>query len=236
MELFPAIDLRQGQVVRLTQGDYQNMVVYSDDPTQIAQQFEQQGAKHLHVVDLDGAKEGSTKNFDVIKHIADHCSLTLQVGGGIRDQATIERYLAVGIGRVILGSIAAQSLDFVRDMIATYGKQIAVGVDARNGFVSVHGWLTDTKIEALSFCEQLDQAGVSTIIYTDISCDGTMQGCNQGVYQTLQKRVTCDIIASGGIASLQELELLLQIGLYGAILGKSLYTGTIDLRQAVSLC
>ncbi|MDL2233870.1 1-(5-phosphoribosyl)-5-[(5-phosphoribosylamino)methylideneamino]imidazole-4-carboxamide isomerase [Ruminococcaceae bacterium OttesenSCG-928-L11] len=236
MEIFPSIDLQDGQVVRLTHGDFDKMDVYSDNPLEIARQFREQGGRNLHVVDLDGAKRGEPTNFDVIREIALHSGLFVEVGGGIRDEARIRQYLDLGVGRVILGTVAVEDYAFTCDMIRQYGKQIAVGVDARDGKIAVRGWLDTTSVDAVEFCKRLDGDGVSTIIYTDIAKDGAMQGTNLDIYNLLRKELGCDVTASGGISSLEELEMLREMGLYGAILGKSLYTGALSLKDVMKLC
>ena len=236
MELFPAIDLRGGQVVRLTHGDFARMDVYSDNPLAIAQQFHAAGAKNLHVVDLDGAKDGAPVNFEAVRLIAEQSGLFVEIGGGIRDEKRIQSYLDLGVGRVILGTVALEDFDFTQKMIATYGPKIAVGVDAKDGQVAVRGWLESSGTDSIAFCERLCAAGVDTIIYTDIAKDGAMQGTNIDVYRLLSQKVTCNIMASGGISDLHEIEILRDMGLYGAILGKALYIGKLDLKEALALC
>jgi len=236
MEIFPAIDIKGGQVVRLTQGDYDRVEVYSHDPAEIAVQFKSQGARNLHVVDLDGARDGTAANFDAIRRVAEAGGLYVQVGGGIRDEARVRQYLELGVGRVILGTAAAEDPDFVDRMVREYRDRIAVGVDARDGLVAVRGWRETTALDSLAFCETLAAAGVSTIIYTDIARDGAMQGTNLEVYRQLAGRVGCDIVASGGISCAGEITALRDLGTYGAILGKALYTGALKLEEVLSLC
>jgi len=236
MELFPAIDLKAAQVVRLTQGDYNRVDVYSHHPGEMAATFRDQGARNLHVVDLDGAKDGAAVNFHVIREIVEKAKLFVQVGGGIRDEARISRYLELGVERVILGTVAAENFDFLCDMVKKYGNKIAVGVDAREGKVAVKGWLETTALDSLDFCRRLDGAGVSTIIYTDISKDGAMTGTNLAVYEELSRAVGCDIVASGGISSVGEVVALRDMGIYGVILGKALYTGALRLEEVAALC
>jgi phosphoribosylformimino-5-aminoimidazole carboxamide ribotide isomerase len=234
MEIFPAIDLRGGQVVRLTQGDYDKMEVYSDDPRKIARQFKAQGAKNLHIVDLDGAKDGRLVNFDSIRDIVEDVGLFLQVGGGIRDEERIRQYLDLGVHRVILGTVAVTDFPLVERMVAKYGEHIAVGVDARDGFVAIQGWRKVTDIDALKFCEKLMDIGVKTIIYTDIAKDGELSGTNLEVYQTLSQ-MAIDVVASGGISYYEEITKLKALGIYGAIVGKALYTGSLDLKKIIEL-
>lgn len=234
MKIFPAIDLRDGKVVRLTQGDYDQMVVYAADPDAIADQFLAAGASNLHVVDLDGAKDGTLANYDTIVKLAKH-PLFVEVGGGIRDEARIKTYLAAGVGRVILGSVAVEKPEFVAEMTAKYGEKIAVGVDARDGKVAIHGWKTVTDVDSVDFCKKLAEMGVKTVIYTDISKDGTLSGTNLEIYRELAKIEGLDIVASGGITFEQELETLTEMNISGAILGKALYTGRLDLARAVEI-
>lgn len=235
MEIFPAIDLRGGKVVRLTQGDYQQMVVYADNPTKVAKAFQETGASNLHVVDLDGAKEGTLCNFETIEHIVQNTSLFVQVGGGIRDEKRIQKYIQAGVKRVILGTAALENRAFVKEMVSVYGEKIAVGVDAKDGKVAVKGWLEVSDTDSVAFCKELDAIGVKTIIYTDISKDGQMAGTNIQIYQTLQKEVGCDIVASGGISYEDEINKLAQMHVYGAILGKALYTKNLDLARCIQL-
>lgn len=234
MKIFPAIDLRDGKVVRLTQGDYDQMVVYSSNPDEIADQFLAAGASNLHVVDLDGAKDGTLANYDTIVKLAAH-DLFVEVGGGIRDEERIKTYLSAGVGRVILGSVAVENPAFVAEMVSKYSEKIAVGVDARDGRVAIHGWKTVTDVESIDFCRKLAQMGVKTVIYTDISKDGTLSGTNLEIYNDLSKIEGLDIVASGGITFEHEIETLTEMGISGAILGKALYTGKLDLARAVKI-
>lgn len=236
MNLYPAIDLRGGQVVRLTQGDYNRMTVYGADPAAQARQFVAAGAKYLHVVDLDGAKDGTLANFDTIRAIAQQGGLSIEVGGGIRTQERIEQYLELGVSRCILGTVAVRDFEFTKRMIAQYGDAIAVGVDARDGYVAVSGWLETSREKGVDFCKRLADAGCAAVIYTDIAKDGAMQGTNLPLYRQLAGEIPgLAITASGGISTLDELVQLQQMGTAAAILGKSLYTGAIDLAEAVRL-
>ena len=221
MKLYPAIDLRGGQAVRLYQGDYDRMTVYNADPVAQAQQFIDAGAKYLHVVDLDGAKDDTTAN--------------LQVGGGIRDEARIQRYLDLGADRCILGTVAVKNFDFTAEMAQKYGAQIAVGVDMKDGAVAVNGWKEVTPEPGVAFCRRCANAGVKAIIATDISRDGTMQGTNMALYRELLTIPGIEVTASGGIAAMAELAELAAMHCHAAILGKSIYTGAIDLAEAVRL-
>ncbi len=233
MKLYPAIDLRGGQAVRLYQGDYDKMTVYSADPVAQAREFWKAGARYLHVVDLDGAKDDTTANMATIAAIAKLGLLKIEVGGGIRDEERIRRYLALGVDRCILGTIAVKDFEFARQMARRYGPRIAVGVDMRDGFVAVNGWKELTPESGVEFCRRCARAGVRAIIATDISRDGTLQGTNMALYRELLKIPGVEITASGGIARMEELEELQAMGCHGAVLGKSIYTGAIDLALAV---
>lgn len=233
MKLYPAIDLRGGQAVRLYQGDYDQMTVYNADPAAQARAFVEAGARYLHVVDLDGAKDDTTANLDTIAAIAKQGGLFIEVGGGIRDEARIERYLALGVGRCILGTIAVKDFAFTARMARKYGDRIAVGVDMRDGFVAVNGWKEVTPEPGVDFCRRCAGAGVRAVIATDISRDGTMQGTNMALYRELLQIPGLEITASGGIAAMEELAELEAMGCHAAILGKSIYTGAIDLAAAV---
>lgn len=237
MELYPAIDLIGGQAVRLLQGSFEDVTVYDNDPVSVAKSFEAKGAKYLHLVDLDGAKYGTLANLETIKAIVSSTSLFVEVGGGIRDEARIQTYLDAGVGRVILGSIALRNPDFVASMIATYGEdKISVGVDAKDGMVAVDGWLTVSQTDSIHFCREMYALGVRHIIYTDIARDGALHGTNMEVYRTLRDALpNLNITASGGITFYDEITTLEEMGIYGAILGKALYTGAIDLEKALLL-
>lgn len=233
MKLYPAIDLRGGQAVRLYQGDYDKMTVYSADPVAQAREFWKVGARYLHVVDLDGAKDDTTANMATIAAIAELGLLKIEVGGGIRDEERIRRYLELGVDRCILGTVAVKNFAFAAQMARRYGPRIAVGVDMRDGFVAVNGWKELTPESGVEFCRRCARAGVRGIIATDISRDGTLQGTNMALYRELLKIPNIQVTASGGIARMEELEELQAMGCHGAILGKSIYTGTIDLARAV---
>ena len=233
MQIFPAIDLSGGKVVRLYQGDYEKMTVYGADPCAVARDFIAAGAKYLHVVDLDGAKDGTLANFDSISALAKQGGLYIEVGGGIRTEERIEKYLDLGVGRCILGTIAVKDFDFTRRMARKYGDKIAVGVDARDGYVAVSGWLETSKEKGVDFCRRLYDAGVQTVIYTDISRDGAEQGTNLALYRELARIEGLHITASGGVSSIAELKELHAIGTHAAILGKALYTGRLDLREVI---
>ena len=233
MDLFPAIDLRGGKAVRLYQGDYDQMTVYNDDPAAQARAFVEAGAKFLHVVDLDGAKDDTTANMDTIAAIAKQGGLYIEVGGGIRDEERIRRYLDLGVSRCILGTVAVKNFAFAADMAQKYGDKVAVGVDMKDGFVAVNGWKEVTPEPGVAFCRRCAAAGVRAVIATDISRDGTLQGTNMELYRELLTIPGLRVTASGGIAAMAELETLQTMGCHAAILGKSIYTGAIDLAEAV---
>ena len=235
MELFPAIDIRGAKVVRLTKGDYDVMKVYHDNPKEVAEKFLKAGANNLHVVDLDGARDGSLVNFDSIKALASTKGLFIEVGGGIRNMERIEAYLKLGVGRVILGTAAVKNYPFVEQAVKEFGDAVAVGVDAKDGMVAVSGWEEVTATDSLEFCKRLRDTGVKTVIYTDISKDGAMSGTNLEIYKSLSEIKGLDIVASGGITYENEIETLRDMGTYGAILGKALYEGKLDLSKALKI-
>ncbi|MES9681873.1 1-(5-phosphoribosyl)-5-[(5-phosphoribosylamino)methylideneamino]imidazole-4-carboxamide isomerase [Gottfriedia acidiceleris] len=233
MILFPAIDLKDGKCVRLKQGDFNDVKVYSENPLTVAKQFEQEGATFIHVVDLDGARTGNGVNKEIIKKIVEETNLYVQVGGGIRTLESINEWIRCGVKRVILGTIALENQEFVKEAIKLYGERIAVGVDARDSKVATHGWETLTNMDSLTFCNKLRGIGVKTIIYTDISKDGMLSGPNIEVYKKLINLEVVRIIASGGIASLQDLKELVEIGAYGVITGKAIYEGKFTVKEAL---
>ena len=233
MQIFPAIDLRGGQVVRLYQGDYDQETVYAADPCAVARDFLAAGARYLHVVDLDGARDGTLANFETIATLVRQGGLYIEVGGGIRTEERIRRYLDLGVGRCILGTIAVKDFAFTERMAQKYGARIAVGVDARDGFVAVSGWKELSAERGVDFCRRLRDAGVKTVIYTDISRDGAEQGTNLDLYRELAEIEGLDITASGGVSSIEELRGLQTIGTKAAILGKAIYTGRLDLKTVM---
>lgn len=234
MELFPAIDLRNGQAVRLFQGDYDQMTVYSSAPEDVAREFKAKGAKNLHLVDLDGAKDGELVNFESIRKIVKDLDMFVEVGGGIRDEERIRQYLDLGVGRVILGTIAVKDPEFLEAMVAKYKEKIAVGVDVKDGYVAINGWKEVTDKKGMEFCEYLADIGVKTVIYTDISRDGGLKGTNLEAYRQLAEIEGLDIVASGGISFEEEITALKETT-YGAILGKAIYDGLLDLEKALEL-
>ena len=235
MKLFPAIDLYEGKAVRLFKGDYAQMTVYNNDPTAVARDFAASGAECIHIVDLEGAKSGTTPNFDTVCKIKATSGLFCEIGGGIRTMEVIDKYLSAGIDRVILGTAAVGNLNFVKAAVEKYGDRIAVGADLKDGYVAVKGWVEKTTTSAEEFFAQMQDVGVKTVICTDISKDGAMMGTNLELYRSLSQRFSMQIVASGGVSSLEDVEKLSQMGLYGAIIGKAYYTGAIDLKTAVEV-
>ena len=236
MILLPAIDLHQGQCVRLLRGDYDTAQVVAADPVETARAFEEQGAGWLHVVDLDGAKEGAPKNAELIAQVVERTGLQVEVGGGIRNMATVDRYLELGAARVILGSAALRDPQFVAEAVKRYGKRVAVGIDALGGKVAAEGWLEQSQVDYLELARRMEDLGVQYLICTDISQDGTLAGPNLTMLDQLNQAVSCHVVASGGVSSLLDIVNLYDLGLYGAIAGKALYTGALDLRAAIAAC
>ncbi len=235
MYILPAIDLRNNQVVRLSQGDYNQTKVYISDVEQIATEFVETGATHLHIVDLDGAKDGVLRSQEAIAKLSAVKGLFLEIGGGIRDEDRIVHYLEKGIDRVILGTIAIQNPDFVGEMVKKYGDHIAVGVDAKNEMVATHGWLETSSVGSFDFCRQMMDLGVSTVIYTDIAKDGMLSGCNLPAYEKLCAMDGLGVIASGGVSSLEEVRALKAMGCAGTIVGKAIYEGKLTLKEVLSV-
>lgn len=235
MELFPAIDLIDGCAVRLVKGDYAQKTVYSGDPAAVARSFHEAGAKYLHVVDLEGARDGGTPNLETIKKIAAASGLLVEAGGGIRSEEVIKLYLDAGVFRVILGTAAVQNPEFLAEMVEKYKEKIAVGVDIKDGMVAIKGWTEVSAASCFDFCERLQKIGVQTIICTDISRDGLLSGTNLELYKEMAKRFSVNLVASGGVSTLEDVKKLSEMGIYGAILGKALYTGAIDLKEALEL-
>ncbi|MBQ8178100.1 MAG: 1-(5-phosphoribosyl)-5-[Clostridia bacterium] len=235
MIIFPAIDLYGGKAVRLYKGDYNEMTVYSTNPIEVAKEFERLGAKAIHLVDLEGAKDGTTPNIEVVKSIANGTSLYTEIGGGIRNLSTVKAYLDGGVDRVILGTAAVNDEAFLKEAVATYGERIAVGVDVKDGKVAIKGWIEKSEYDCYDFCAKMQKIGVKTLICTDISRDGAMQGTNRELYKELSERFQIDITASGGVSSIDDIVALRKLDLYGAIIGKAYYVGAIDLREAVEV-
>lgn len=235
MIILPAIDLYEGCAVRLLRGDYKQMTVYEKQPEIIAEKFEKEGATHIHIVDLEGAKSGTTPNIDTVKRIVSSTSLSAEIGGGVRTMSVIDAYLNAGVDRVILGTAAVTNPGFVKEAVANFGDKIVVGVDIKDGFVAIHGWTENSQFSYDEFCKKMEADGVKTLICTDISKDGAMQGTNVQLYRDLTQNYSMNIIASGGVTDLSDIETLRDVGVYGAIVGKAYYTGAISIRDAVDV-
>lgn len=233
MILFPAIDLFEKKAVRLYKGDYANMTVYSENPIEIARDFEAKGCTHIHMVDLEGARDGTTPNLSVVEQVARETNLFVEIGGGIRAMETVERYLQAGVSRVILGTAAVRDPGFLRAATSKYGDRIAVGADVKDGFIAIKGWLETADVTLEAFLEELEAIGVRHVICTDISKDGAMRGTNLALYRTLSEKIRLDITASGGVSSLEDIRQLREMGVWAAIIGKAYYTGAIDLKEAL---
>lgn len=235
MLILPAIDLYEGKAVRLYKGDYSQMTVYSNDPLSVAENFQVQGASWMHLVDLEGARSGETPNLDTVRRLVSSSNLSAEIGGGIRTLDTVSAYIDVGVQRVILGTAAVTDPTLVEKAVARYGNKIAVGVDLRDGFVAIKGWTESTALTGEDFCRRMQDAGVATIICTDISKDGAMGGTNTDLYTALSGKLSLNLIASGGVSSLDAVRRLRALDLYGAIIGKAYYTGDISLREAIEV-
>ena len=235
MIILPAIDLFDKKAVRLFKGDYQQMTVYSERPWEIALDFKNAGAEFIHLVDLEGAKDGTTPNLEVVEKIISETGLSVEIGGGIRSRETLEKYFSIGVARVILGTAAVNDRDFLLWAVEKYGEKIAVGADIKDGFVAIKGWLEKSEIKCEDFFSDMQSIGVKTIICTDISKDGAMQGTNRELYKELSEKFSIDIVASGGVSSLEDIKALREMNLYGAIVGKAYYIGAINLPEAIAL-
>lgn len=235
MNIFPAIDLYKGNAVRLLKGDYNQMTVYSNSPLSVAEDFVNSGAQFIHLVDLEGARDGNTPNLETVKKIVQGTSLFSEIGGGIRDIETVEKYLSVGVDRIILGTAAVNDRAFLEKAVAKYGEKISVGVDIRDGFVAIKGWTELSALTLHEFCRDLEELGVRTLICTDISRDGNMRGTNRELYKEMSQLYKMQIVASGGVSTLDDIRALSALSLYGAIIGKAYYTGAIDLREAIEV-
>ncbi len=235
MNIFPAIDLFNGKAVRLYKGDYAQMTVYNENPVSVAEDFKACGAKHIHLVDLEGAKSGVPANQSTIEKICTAFGGFVEVGGGIRNINTVDAYINAGVDRVILGTAAVTDKAFLQNALEKHGNKIAVGVDLKDGCVAIKGWTEVSDITAKDFFEEMTSLGVSAVICTDISKDGAMQGTNRGLYKEISDTFTIDIIASGGVSSIEDIRALKEMGIYGAIIGKAYYTGAIDLKKAVEV-
>ena len=233
MIIFPAIDLFDKKAVRLYKGDYQNMTVYSENPIEIAHDFENSGATHIHMVDLQGAKDGTTPNIDIVKQVATETNLFVEIGGGIRTMETVEKYLSAGVGRVILGTAAVTDGEFLKAAVSKYGDKIAVGADVKDGYIAIKGWVEKSEITLENFLSNMQNIGVKYVICTDISKDGAMRGTNLELYKQLSQKYLMNITASGGVSSLDDVKKLREMDIYGAIIGKAYYIGAINLKDAL---
>ena len=235
MIIYPAIDLVGGKAVRLFKGDYAQMTVYSEDPVSVAKDFQKAGATRMHLVDLEAAKTGIPANAATIRAIAENTDLFLEVGGGIRNMEILETYLSLGVDRAILGTAAVTAPQFLKEAVDKYGDKVAVGVDLKDGYVAIKGWTETSTLTADAFFAQMEDMGVKTVICTDISRDGAMKGTNRELSNTLSEKFSIDLIASGGVSSIEDVAALKAMGLHGAIIGKAYYTGAIDLREALEV-
>ena len=235
MVIYPAIDLFEGKAVRLLRGDYARMTVYSEDPVAVAMDFRAQGATHIHLVDLEGARAGTTPNLETVCAIREATGLFCEIGGGIRSMDVVNRYLNAGVDRVILGTAAVTDGTFLRSAVEAWGDRIAVGIDIRDGFVAIRGWTEQSQEKAMDFCRKMQALGVRTLICTDISRDGAMEGANHDLYRELSQRFDMNIIASGGVSSMEDVQALRAMDIHGAIIGKAYYTGAINLKEAIGV-
>ena len=235
MKIYPAIDIKDGRCVRLAQGRFNDVTVYSDNPVEVALKWEQLGAEYIHVVDLDGARAGEPKNIPVISEMAVNLGIPLQLGGGIRTIEMIEIILCKGVERVILGTSAVKDPKLVKKALKTFENSIVIGIDARNGMVAIEGWAKTSEFTAIGFAKKMEELGAKTIIYTDISRDGMLSGPNLKAMEEMVKAVAIDVIASGGVSKLEDIKNLKDVGVAGVIVGKALYTGDVDLKQAIDI-
>ena len=235
MLIYPAIDLYDGKAVRLFKGDYQNMTIYSENPIEIARDFEHAGATCIHMVDLEGARDGTTPNLSIVRQVAQETKLFVEIGGGIRSMETVDAYFSAGVDRIILGTAAVNDPDFLHRAVAKYGEKIAVGADVKDGYIAIKGWLEQSALTLDAFLEQMEALGIRNVICTDISRDGAMRGTNLELYRELSRKYKMDITASGGVSTLEDVRQLRRMDLYGAIIGKAYYTGAIDLKEAIEV-
>ena len=235
MNIFPAIDLYDKKAVRLYKGNYEEMTVYSENPIEIAYDFESKGAKFIHMVDLEGAKNGTTPNIEIVKEVATKTSLFVEIGGGIRNIETVEKYLNAGVSRVILGTAAVNDERFLKEAISKYQEKIAVGADIKDGYIAIKGWIEKSQYSLDEFLCKMEAFGVKTVICTDISKDGAMKGTNLALYKELSEKYSLDIVASGGVSTIDDIKALREMNLYGAIIGKAYYIGAIDLKEAIEV-
>lgn len=235
MIIFPAIDLYEGKAVRLLKGDYDKMTVYSDNPASVAAEFRNMGATHIHLVDLEGAKNGTTPNIETVRKIKAECGLFAEIGGGVRSMETVEAYIGTGIDRVILGTAAVTDEKFLVDAVKEYGGRIAVGADIKDGRVAIKGWTEKSEYSCFDFFDKMQKIGVETVICTDVSKDGAMQGTNVELYRELSEKFSINICASGGVSSIDDVRRLRSLDLYGTIIGKAYYTGAVSLKEAIEV-
>ena len=235
MLIYPAIDLYDGKAVRLFKGDYQNMTIYSENPIEIARDFEHAGATCIHMVDLEGARDGTTPNLSIVRQVAQETKLFVEIGGGIRSMETVDAYFSAGVDRIILGTAAVNDPEFLHRAVAKYGEKIAVGADVKDGYIAIKGWLEQAALTLDAFLEQMEALGIRNVICTDISRDGAMRGTNLELYRELSRKYKMDITASGGVSTLEDVRQLRRMDLYGAIIGKAYYTGAIDLKEAIEV-
>lgn len=235
MLIYPAIDLYDGKAVRLYKGDYQNMTIYSENPIEIARDFENAGATCIHMVDLEGARDGTTPNLSIVRQVAQETNLFVEIGGGIRSMETVDAYFSAGVDRIILGTAAVNDPDFLHRAVAKYGEKIAVGADVKDGYIAIKGWLEQSALTLDAFLEKMEALGIKNVICTDISRDGAMRGTNLELYRELSRKYKMDITASGGVSTLEDVKALRAMDLYGAIIGKAYYTGAIDLKEAIEV-
>ncbi len=235
MNIFPAIDLYEGKAVRLLKGKYEDMTIYSENPPEIGQAFAAKGAGFIHIVDLEGARDGTTPNFETVCRIKEESGLFCEIGGGIRSMGVIDKYMQAGLDRVILGTAAVTDRDFAKAAVEKYGDKIAIGVDLRDGYVAIKGWTEQSQETAFDFCRKMQEMGVKTIIVTDISKDGAMKGTNHKLYEELASSYHMQIVASGGVSTIDDVRRLAAQNIYGAIIGKAYYTGAIDLEEAIAV-
>ena len=235
MLIYPAIDLYDGKAVRLFKGDYQNMTVYSENPIEIARDFENAGATCIHMVDLEGARDGTTPNLSIVRQVAQETNLFVEIGGGIRSMETVDAYFSAGVDRIILGTAAVNDPDFLHRAVAKYGEKIAVGADVKDGYIAIKGWLEQSRLTLDAFLEKMEALGIKNVICTDISRDGAMRGTNLELYRELSRKYKMDITASGGVSTLEDVRQLRRMDLYGAIIGKAYYIGAIDLKEAIEV-
>lgn len=235
MIIYPAIDLFEGKAVRLLKGDYSRMTVYNEDPAAVAMDFKAQGASHIHLVDLEGARTGMTPNLKTVCAIKKATGLFCEIGGGVRSMEVIAQYISAGIDRVILGTAAVTNIEFLTESVGKYGEKIAVGIDIKDGYVAIKGWTEKSEEKAMDFAEKMQKLGVKTLICTDISRDGAMQGTNHELYKNLSDQFDMQIIASGGVSSLEDVKKLAALDIHGAIIGKAYYTGAINIKEAIGV-